>query len=271
MSTPSLGRLLISHITLRGPELSQLYNLIENRQVITYDDLRAELVLRDATDSTFQLEEAPLREALNFLLVAGLIEQHGSSRRKASFEASPLIPDVSFSLLLLHHLSTLQDERQRAFILIYRQLIAQDIVALTPEVLRSQMERGEHQGLFAWTGEKITFWIHLANFLGLVRRLERSTEVIIVPQTALVLAALQWSGRQSGVAHSLDAQLRKIDSTFFTCFTSRGRVHRGTAQALVALHKLGQIRLTHSADAVGSLMLGDWRVSNIHLAAIQED
>ena len=90
MSTPSLGRLLVSHITLRGPELRQLYELIEARPDISYDDIAA-ATTAVVLASAFGLEEAPLREALNFLLVAGMVEQIGPSRRKAIFRATPRI------------------------------------------------------------------------------------------------------------------------------------------------------------------------------------
>ena len=45
MTAPSLGRLLISHITLRGPELAQLYALVLAHPSISYDDLAQALHL----------------------------------------------------------------------------------------------------------------------------------------------------------------------------------------------------------------------------------
>src|SRR5689334_4366852 len=121
MTSPSLGRLLISHITLRGPELSQLYKLIAEQPNISYDDLIEVLMPLAVGASPFGLDEAPLREAVNFLLVARLIEQQGSSRRKASFMATPLLKEAPFAPLLLYHIQAHSDERQRAPALIYRQ------------------------------------------------------------------------------------------------------------------------------------------------------
>src|SRR5690606_19194380 len=69
MSAPSLGRLLISHITLRGPELQQLYAQIAARPGISYPELAAAAVPASAARDPFDLGEAPLAEALNFLLV----------------------------------------------------------------------------------------------------------------------------------------------------------------------------------------------------------
>src|SRR6185436_941772 len=102
MTAPSLGRLLVSHITLRGLELRQLYELIEGRPDISYDNVAAATTAA-VLSSAFGLEEAPLREALNFLLVAGMVEQIGPSRRKAIFRATPRIRSTPFPLLLLHH------------------------------------------------------------------------------------------------------------------------------------------------------------------------
>jgi hypothetical protein len=267
MTTPSLGRLLISHIPLRGPELRQLYALIVAHPGISYADIAARLVVSRDDDDAFGLAEAPLREALNFLLVARLVEQQGSSRFKASFQATPLLPDTSFPLLLLHHIRQHEDERQRAPALIFAQLVAEDGLATTIAALRDQLERGTYRDLFAWTGEKVGFWVHLFSYLGLVRRLERSTEVLIVPQPDLVLTALVWAQRQPDVDVSLAACLRVIDATFFACFTGRGRVHLGLAQTLLALESLGQVRLTHSADAAHSLLLGERRVSEVWLVS----
>lgn len=269
MTSPSLGRLLISHITLRGLELSQLYALIAEQPDISYDDLLAILLPMGLGDSSFGLEEAPLREALNFLLVARLIEQQGPSRRKASFIATPLLRDVSFTLLLLHHIQVHGDERQRAPVLIYRQMVADDVLAISPQALREQMERGLHRSLFTWTSEKISFWAHLMAYVGLIRRSEREADLLIVPRPELVLSALRWASTQDAMSTSLDAMLLRIDTALFTCFTSRGRVHRGLAQALLALDRAGHLRLTHSADAARSLMLGERRVSDVWVGDLQ--
>jgi hypothetical protein len=263
MTAPSLGRLLISHITLRGPELSQLYALIAEHPSASYDELITTLMPAGADASSFGLEEAPLREALNFLLVARLIEQQGPSRRKASFTATPLLRDTPFALLLLHHIQTHGDERQRAPALIYRQIVADDALAISPPALREQMERGPHRRLFTWTSEKISFWAHLAAYTGLIRRSEREADLLIVPRPDLVLSALRSASAQVGLSTSLDALLDSVDAAYFACFTSRGRVHRGLAQTLLALDRAGHLRLTHSADAARSLMLGERRISDV--------
>jgi hypothetical protein len=262
MTAPSLGRLLISHITLRGPELAQLYALIAERPGVSYDELTDALMPAGANTSSFGLEEAPLREALNFLLVARLVEQQGPSRRKARFLATSLLADTPFALLLLRHIEAHSDERQRAPALIYRQLVTDDVLAITPAVLREQMERGAHRSLFIWTSEKISFWGHLAAYIGLICRSEREAELLVVPQPGLALAALRWASGQASTS-SLDALLEVIDANLFACFTSRGRLHRGLTQTLLALDRLGHIRLAHSADAARSLMLGERRVSEV--------
>ncbi len=268
--TPTLGRLLISHITLRGPELQQLHTLIARRPDICYDELRETLVAPVALRTEIQLEEAPLREALNFLLVAGLVEQRGASRLKATFRVTATLSERPFALLLLHHLCQHGDERQRAISLIHRQLVLDDALAVTPQALRDQMERGPYQKLFVWTSEKIMLWTHLASFLGLVRRLERGGELLVVPQPHLLLDALHWATSQTAAGGSLDALLRVIDCSLMACYTGRQRVHRGVAQTLIALHSWGEIRLSHSSDAMRSLLLGTWRVSNIQLVPMQE-
>lgn len=269
-SSPSLGRLLISHITLRGPEIEQLYSQIADCSNINYDDLCAQIVPLHAEGSEFGLDQAALREALNFLLVARLVGQQGATRRRATFYVTPRLERTSFPLLLLHHLLTHPDERQQAISTIYAQLVADDTFALTPQAIRSQMERGPLRELFAWTGEKIALWTHLLSYVGLVRRLDRGDDVLLVPRPALVLAALSGAGARADATCSLADCLQVIDTQIFACFTRRGRVHSGLAQTLIALHRLGRVRLSHSADAARSLLLIDWRVSDVRLATTSE-
>jgi hypothetical protein len=265
--TSSPGRLLISHITLRGPELQQTYERIVAYGDVAYQKLCAEVVLDSGIHDDFGLADATLREALNFLVVARLVQRHGGSGRTARFHATPLLPGVAFPLLLLHHIGLLSDERQRAPVLIQRQLTEEDVLSVTPVTLREHMERGPYATLFTWTNEKAIFWGHLAAYLGLVRRLEREGKLLLVPQPTLVLAALRFElGRigappASGVP--LAAALDGVEAGFFGCFARHRRVHRGLAQTLIALHRLGQVRLTHESDASRSLLLGNWRVSHI--------
>lgn len=264
MAGPSLNRLLISHITLRGPEIAQLYALIVELGEPDYAALVTALVPAGGGDSPFELAEAPLREALTFLLAAGLVAQIGDSRRRARFRVTPLLADAPFPLLLLNHIGCHPDGRQRAIRLVHAQLVADDAIAVTAAGLREQMERGPHRDLFAWTGEKIGFWCHLAAYLGLARRLERSEQILLAPTPDVTGAALRW-GRAHSDDDSLDAALRVVDTHLFACFTSRGRVHRGLAQALLALEHRGQLQLIHHADAARSLLLGERRVSTFTL------
>ena len=218
---------------------------------------------RDADE--FGLHEATLREALNFLLVANLVGQRGPTRRKAAFHATPLLADLPFSLLLLHHLQSLADERQRALIIVHSELVRHDIVSTTPRELGTEIERGPYGRLFAWTGEKLAFWGHLAAHLGLLHRLNGGAHVLLVPHMDLVESALRWASQRLPGNTSLADHLSQIDATLFTCFTRDGRAHRGLAHTLVALHRQRRVRLTHHSDAARSLMLGDWRASSVRL------
>ncbi len=260
-ATPS-GRLLISHITLRGPELAQVYAHIAARPELGAEDLRQHFGPSAAGSSPFELADAPLRETLSFLSLAGLVEARGRQRR---YTASPRLPGAPFPLLLLHHLRSHPEERQRAISLVHQSLVVNDALATTVAALRDQLERGPHRGLFAWTGEKVTLWAHLVSYLGLIRRVERSAELLVVPSLELTLAALTWATAELEGDGSLDAALRRIDADLFACFTARGRVHRGLAQALLALERLERLRLSHSADAARSLLLGERRVSDLAL------
>jgi len=263
MTATPTGRLLISHITLRGPELAQVYAQVAARPEVSADDLRDRLAPAAAGASPFELADAPLREALSFLSLAGLVEARGRQRR---YSAAPLLPGAPFPLLLLHHLRRHAEERQRAISLVHQALVTEDMLTTTVLALRDQIERGPLRDLFAWTGEKVTLWAHLAAYLGLIRRVERSAELLAVPALDLTLAALTWAAAELNGDSSLDAALRWIDAGLFACLTARGRVHRGVAQTLLALERLGQVRLSHSSDAARSLLLGERRVSDLALA-----
>lgn len=293
MTSPSMGRLLISHITLRGPELRQLYDCIASAPGLQYGEL-ARLTAAPASDGDpFGLQEAALREALNFLLVARLIEQQGAPRRQATFRAihEPLQlsrPQVSpspewqaahgsstfqhapFTLLLMRQLTAHPDERQRAIATLYRQFVRLDILALPASALRDEAERGALGTLFAWTGEKIGFWARLCDHMGLTRGSARDSLVMFTPRPELVISALRLH-LNTGQEEALAPILHDLDANYFACFTARGTVHRGLAQTVVALHRLGAIRLSHSSDAAQSLVLGEWRVSDVELLAQHED
>lgn len=260
MTASSSGRLLISHITLRGPELAQLYALIARQPAITYAEVADAMLLPDERS---ELAEAPLRETLNFLLLARLLERQGSGKL-SKWSVTPSDSSLPFPLLLLRHIRSHPDMRQRAITLVHNQLVAADTVIVTLPLLRDQVERGAYASLFAWTGEKIQLWSHLSHFIGLVRRFERSPDLALVPQPALVLAALRYA-LQYDCGPSLDACLHWIDSQLFACFTQRGHVHRGMVQTLLTLDQLHQIRLSHSADAAGSLLLEGRRVSEVYV------
>lgn len=284
MTSQSSGRLLISHITLRGPELAQIFGLVAASPEVGLDDLRGLVAPAAVGSSPYELSDAPLREALSFLTLAGLIEGRGRQRR---FSVAPGLPHgAPFPLVLLRCLQRHADRRQRAISLVQGALVADDLLSITPQALRERLERGPLRDVFAWTGEKVHFWAHLAAYLGLIRRPDRSPELLVVPQPALVRAALGWASQQvdtqgssslpeatGSAAHDVDptipislaAALRRIDTELFACFTARGRVHRGLAQTLLALERLGQIRLSHSADAAQSLLLSERRVSEVTL------
>lgn len=264
MSSPSLGRLLISHITLRGPELRQLYACIADAPGVHYSELVRLTAAPINEGDRFGLQEAALREALNFLLVAQLVEQHGPARRQAAFRVVPKTPNIPFPLLLMRHIAAHPDEKQQALIRLYQQLVRQDIVALSASAIRDEAERGPLGDLFAWTGEKVVFWVRLCEHLGLVRSVARDNHVLFAPRPELVLAALRAQfGDRSRAA--LATCLHEVDASFFACFTARGTVQRGLVQTLVALHRLGALRLSHSSDAAQSLTLGEWRVSDVEI------
>ncbi len=90
-----------------------------------------------------------------------------------------------------------------------------------------------------------------------------------MPQPWLIISALRWAGVQPGDVWSLDRCLRMVDAALFACFTRRGNVHVGLAQTLTAMHRRGVLRLTHSADAARSLLLGDRRVSEVELTQLE--
>lgn len=265
MASPSLGRLLISHITLRGPEIAQLFTSIVTVPNQSYAQLVQQFVISVTPDDTLSLDEAALREALNFLLVARLIAQDGAVRQRAHFTPSPHHQYLPFVLNLLYHSTHHEEQRQQAMSLILRQLVADDVLMINIVDLRSLLERSSLREMFAWTGEKLTFWASLHHYLGVIQRFERTSTLFIVPQPQLLLMALHWAAQVVESNGSLGSYLQQIDTNLFACLTRRGRVHQGITQSLLALNHLGAITLTHEADALQSVMLSNRRISHITL------
>ncbi|MCS7288237.1 MAG: hypothetical protein RMJ55_07115 [Roseiflexaceae bacterium] len=260
----SSNRLLISHITLRGRELKQLYEQIAACPGISFADLV--VALTPEQPETFGLADTTLREALNFLLIASMVKQEGAERRRASFYPTPQLVDAPFALLLLHHIQTHPDRRQQALALIQRLLAAEDILALAPAQVRERMERSPIGSLFAWTGEKVRFWGSLAHYLGVVRWFGNNTDILLVPQPYLLFQALEWIVRGNETdEHHLRRVLDDIDCRFFACYTTQKRVHQGVVQSLLALERMGSVHLSHRADAASSLLLNERRISHFRL------
>jgi len=265
-ASPLSSRLLISHITLRGPELRQIYAIIVAKPNVHYQDLAVALGVGLAHSEANDLDDAPLREALSFLIGVGLIEQHGASRRRATFCATPIgsISTLPFEILLAQHIRKHPDPRQRAISLVHAALVDDDVLATSPTALRERMERGSHRALFTWTGEKIVLWCHLASFIGIIHRPQRENTMLIVPQPNLIRAALAWAYAQTSTT-AITALLHAIDTELFACTTARGRIHRGLAQTLLALESEGHLHLIQRADSVRSMLLGERRVSDLML------
>ena len=148
--------------------------------------------------------------------------------------------------------------------------VARDILSINPSSLRAELERSPYAKLFIWTGEKVLFWSQLTSFVGLVLRLDRSLEVLVAPQPLFLLKVLRWCAPAQVGPFQLFDLLDTTDRTLFACFTERGRVHSGLAYSLTALDRLGHVRLTHSADAARSLLLDQWRVSNIEFVSRED-
>lgn len=269
VSNPSRGRLLISHITLRGPELAQTYRWILSNPETAYDSVLAFARLGRTEVNEFGLDDATTREALNFLLIAGMVAQTGSPRARARFSASPLDPKLPFELLLLHHLSAHESLRHRALRLVHDVAVGHGIVITTVEALREELERSPYQDLFAWTGEKVRFWSHLMNFVGLTRRLQRSGAIAVVPVRHLLLTALRAVGASEETPTPVHSLLAEIETRFFACLESSHHVHAGVAQSLEALSSEGSLRLLHLADAAQSLLVGERRVSHLRLSSLK--
>jgi hypothetical protein len=258
------NRLLISHIILRGPEIQQIYMAIEVHQRLDWQELYKTFVAHNDTEDPFKLEEATLREALNFLVISRMIRRR-KQKKSLYFFIDPKSHGLAFPLALLTHVHQHPDKRQQAISLIYQQLIAHDTLSITQQQLRDEQERGPYRELFTWTSEKISFWTHLAMYLGLIYRLERENVLIIAPQPELLLLAIKQVLATPEPTSSIMVCLQRISQLFFACFSSNGRVHGGITQTLVAMHRLGMIHLSHQDDAVRSLVLGNWRVSEIAL------
>jgi len=265
MKGPST-RLLISHIIVRGRELQQIYSTLAAHAFLTEQELQEAFVTPpDVEQDPFAFNAATFRETLNFLLIIRMVKKQETNHQTV-YSASPARQSLPFSLLLLHHLTTHPDERQQALAHVYRHLIRQDALSLTLGEVREKLECVVQPFAFAWTDEKIAFWAQLAQYVGIIYRLERDYRLLVAPTPTLLLLAIKQAMKQQQTEYAnVAACLQFIDEQYFACFTDQHTVHSGITQTIKVLHGQGKIILTHQADAAHSLLLQDWRISTIQL------
>lgn len=243
--------LLISRLPVRVHELGCVYTFVRRQGRATFADV-VQRFAPYATDTPLSASNLT-RELLGFLTTVGLIESSGDLRwEDRVFESKP--SDMDFGLLLLSHMRTLDDPRQRALLGVHDSLISAGITHATTQGIVELMESGQFADCFAWNTAKVLFATRLLTDLGLLVYAQPA-RVAVSTSSNLLLSAIPPG------THALRPLLRDIDSSLFSVFTDLGDVHPGVSHALLRIARRGAFHLGYESDSPESVLLAGTRIS----------
>lgn len=261
-------RLLINRITLRGPEMERIFRHVRRHPGVSYEALVERYVPPEPGVFSPTNDEL-LKDAIGFMLTAGVLalESNSNAWAKRTFVVPPDLPTDDFRLELLAALRAQPDPRQRAVAGVHDHLAGMDVVHVPANHTHRWMERSEWGGLFSWNEEKTRLVVGLYSYLGLVVPLE-DNGYMCIPRLALVKAIFKQVRKEAAAGARMPIRdvLEAIETSYFACFTAKGRVHRGLAFALEEMADRGMIRLRHQADSARSVLVGTRRVSEVEFS-----
>ena len=254
MSKPE--RILLSYVQVRGPALAATYYAIKNNMDCSFDHLRGLFCTPKKNGSGFEIGQ--FRGCLNFLRAVDLVKMHLVSGEETYriLEESPSMP---FRALLLHRLRLADDQ---SFYEVQSHLARNDVIFIPLDELKRSVEDSLDLD-FAWTQEKLNFWMELADFVGLGTRTS-SRSFIFYPSPELIHTLLAGFPRDSGRIR-LKKFVEYLRSEFFECLTDpdRFQMFRGFQQSLLLLEKQERIRFISMSDDPDLVKVGDKSISLI--------
>jgi len=236
-------RILLSHITVRGPDLESIHQVVKDRKSASFDFLANLFAMPEAGGSGVQVHQ--LRECLNFLETVGIIKANKSTKGE-EFVLEPNLPDVAFPLILLNRLKL---SAENSFYLVHKHLVSNDVLSVDMGALKRTVESSLELG-FTWNEQKLGFWMNLADYLGLGKKYAYSQIFVCFPSSELLknLLTVTVSKRKSGERVNLGEFVNYLSTEFFECLTREGLLFKGLQQSLLVLQRKGRISLVPAAS-----------------------
>lgn len=229
-------RILLSYITIRGADLESLCQTIKEKKIASFDFLAELFAMPDKTTSTLQV--AQLRDCVNFLRSLGILKT-GKLKRTDEFVLASDLQEMPFQLILL---SKLRSARDKSFYQVHTHLVSKDVLLFDLNQLKQSVEKSIDLG-FAWTEEKLNFWMDLAEFVGLGRRYSLTRSFVCYPSPVLLLELMKIFTAEKTKPASLKAFANHVSSNFFECFTQQKMLSEGLQQSLLFLESRERISL----------------------------
>lgn len=254
MSKPQ--RILLSYIQVRGPALAAIYDVIKNSANSGFSNLRELFCMPEKNTSKLQIGQ--LRGCLNFLRTIDLVEAESMSGEE-TYRINADLQSMPFYAVLLHKLRLAKDA---SFYKVQKVLARNDISFINMKRLRRLVEDSLDLG-FAWTSEKLNFWMELADFLRLgIKTSSRS--FIFYPSPELIYAVLESFAKDHGQIH-LNMFVEYLRSNFFECLTKEGhfQLFKGLQQTLLLLEEHERIEFISMSDDPRMVKVGNESVSLI--------
>lgn len=234
-------RLLLGYVTLRGPDLEQVYRFIESKAPCTEEEFVDELFIDDGSDGSSHHEEC-----LRFLRSVDMVKLTDD---RYDVINEQILEDQTFGLKLLHHLHE-QTGRQTHVTFIIDLITKKNLTSSTQSELIKTIERSEENVYeFTWTDPKIKMWSYLLDFIGVIQ-MESEEELTFYPRREFVIELLKHYSTSTDQS-DLSGFLEYINNNYWNCFTTTSppTIHQGLSAVLINLAASGIIELHTYSDA----------------------
>lgn len=173
-------RLLLGYVTLRGPDLEQVYRYLKSNSPCEETQIVDDLFVGVDSEGSNHHEEC-----LRFLQTVDMVRKTDEGYEVMNEEVSK---DTSFGLKLLRHLHQ-QEGKQSSLTYILDLISKEDLSESSQSDLITAIERDDNGFDFSWTDPKIKQWSYLMDYVGVIR-METESELMFYPKRDLVFEIL---------------------------------------------------------------------------------
>lgn len=247
---------ILNYITLRGPEIKEIFITISNEEIISKEKL-LEYYILDKKNIPKYFKDIP-----KLLLQIGLIKEENDS-----YEVNPSFSELSFELNFFHKLSLL-DGIYRMTYEIHKELISQDILSMkNQEFLPWCLDN--FGSTYTMTKNSATFWINLVNNLGFIQKLKwgNRTLFLVLPEINHyndLLSFFQTYNNNKESLISIKEFGEFVSGNFFEIFNKKGDLSISFQDWIKFLEIKEKIELRTFSDAT-EFQIKDKRVTHIEI------